>query len=333
MRLETALESGMACRQRFALTVSLLLAASAVTAAPPDVASAVDALAGMPGVETVAVERNGELLAAVGGNAPHNLKSLSKSLLSALVGIALDEGLFSGLDEPLSELLPDAHDWAADPAKGRITLGQLLTMTAGLEPTSGPAYGAWVTSPSWVTAALERPPVAAPGERFLYSTGNTHLLSAALTRASGVSTQAYASDRLLAPLGIRVVAWQRDPEGISFGGNNVSLRPHDLLAFGRLYLNQGLVGKRKLVPASWIAASTTAHSEGWPDRYGAYGYLWWVRPSGAYMAVGYGGQLLYVAPAQRLVVVVTSTLQSKGAPWDRRLIALLEERLLPATRP
>ncbi len=312
------------------LTAALLLAGSVASAGPMELASAVDALAAMPGVETVGVERDGEVLAARGGNAPHNVKSLSKSLLSAVVGIALHEGLFSGLEEPLSQLLPDAYDWAAAPAKGRITLGQLLTMTAGLEPTSGDAYGSWVSSPSWVAAALSRPLVAPPGTRFLYSTGNTHLLSAALTRASGVSTRAYATDRLLGPLGLRVVAWQRDPEGIYFGGNNLSLRPQDLLALGRLYLDRGRVGTRQLVPASWIAASTTAHSEGWPDRYGAYGYLWWVRPNGAFMAVGYGGQYLYVAPAERAVVVVTSTLESKGADWDRRLLAVVEERLLPA---
>ncbi len=307
-----------------------LLAGSVASAGPTEVARAVDALAAMSGVETVAVEQYGDILAVRGDNAPHNMKSLSKSLLSALVGIALDEGLFSGLDEPLSELLPDAHDWAASPAKGRITLGQLLTMTAGLEPTSGAAYGAWVSSPSWVAAALSRPLVAPPGTRFLYSTGNTHLLSAALTRASGLSTRAYAADRLLDPLGIRIAAWQKDPEGIFFGGNNLSLRPRDLLAFGRLYLHDGRLGTRQLVPAPWIALSTAVHSEGWPDRYGAYGYLWWVRPNGAFMAVGYGGQYLYVAPAEHVVVVVTSTLTSKGADWDRDLLAILEERLLPA---
>jgi CubicO group peptidase (beta-lactamase class C family) len=317
-------------RRRATSLLALGLIAPARPAAALTREEAVDRLYRMPGVQTVLVHHAGELVAVRGNpERPHNIKSLSKSLLSAAAGIALADGTFDGLDQPVVELLPDAIDWNAAPAKRSIQLRHLLTMTAGLATTSQGHYGAWVAS-NWVRAALERPLVSAPGEEFIYSTGNSHLLSAALARASGLSSRDFLDRHLLAPLGGEIVAWERSPEGVHFGGNNLSLRPIDLVAFGELYLHGGRAGDRQVVPADWVAASTRAHSAGWPDRYGRYGYLWWIRPSGAFLAVGYGGQLLYIDRARDAVIVVLSSQAGKGADWDRRLLGVIERGLLPA---
>ncbi len=180
---------------------------------------AVDRLHGMPGVQVVLVHRAGELVAVRGHpERPHNIKSLSKSLLSAAAGIALADGTFDGLDQPVAELLPDAIDWSAAPAKRGIRLRHLLTMTAGLATTSqGPlrSLGGERRLGAGGSRAAAR---LCAWEEFIYSTGNSHLLSAALARASGISTREYLDRHVLAPLGGEVAAWERDPQGVHFGG-------------------------------------------------------------------------------------------------------------------
>jgi CubicO group peptidase (beta-lactamase class C family) len=295
----------------------------------------VEAIGREPGTRCLLVAHRGELVvertfAGGGPDEPVNVKSASKSLLSALIGIAMERGELSGVETPVAELLPGAFSGAGADGKRRIELRHLLTMTAGLESTSGAQYGAWVASPDWVAAALARPLIAAPGAEFIYSTGNSHVLGVILARATGRSLREYAQEHLLGPLGMRVTAWDRDPDGHYLGGNNVSLSPRDLLRFGLLYAHGGRQGERQIVPAAWVAESTRPHSEGWPDRYGAYGYLWWVRPQeGAFVAVGYGGQFVYVAPEEQVVIVLVSSLDGKGEEWDRRVLprlhAIVEE--------
>lgn len=280
------------------------------------------------GVRTVLVMHRGKVAAeryrrGFDRNRPHNLKSASKSLLSAGVGIALERGVLEDVDRPVVELLPSEVVEGVGPAARRVTLRHLLTMTAGLESTSGRDYGAWVSSASWLRAAFSRPVVAAPGERFIYSTGNTHLLSAALATASGRPTRELLQEELLDPLGATITAWDRGPEGYHFGGNNLAMSALDLARFGQLYLQRGRWEGRAVVPRAWVEESTRVHSEGWPERYGAYGYLWWIpwpEASDAFMAVGYGGQFLVVVPEHEAVVVVLSTHDGKGAAWDRTVV-------------
>jgi len=309
--------------------LSTVLLATALPCAADDWAAALaDRLSNVDGVETVLVSRQGEVLAERGApDVPTNVKSASKSLLSALVGIAVEEEIFSSLDQPVAELLPAAFAEAGSREKRRITVRHLLTMTAGLESTSGLAYGRWVASDSWVEAALGRPLLDRPGTKFRYSTGNTHLLSAALTEASGRSTLELARTHLLGPAGIAVADWQRGPEGYYFGGNNLSMTPRDLLRLGWLYLRAGRAGDRQVVPRAWVEASTRVHSAGWPDRYGQYGFGWWIRPRHAFMAVGFGGQFLYADPRTGAAVVVISTSGGKRPEWDRRVIGIIEDGL------
>lgn len=329
-----------------ALRVSLLVAgavaAGGASAAPDDGAAlvaAVERIGGFDGVRSVQVWSGDELRIERtfrgAGLGPHDVKSASKSVLSALVGIALERGLLPGLDATVGELLPEASE-GLDERKRAITLGDLLAMESGLASTSGRAYGAWVAGGDWVRGALERPLERPPGSAFAYSTGNSHLVAAALTRACDCDLLEWGREVLFDPLGMEVVAWARDPSGIRFGGNSFRIAPAELAKIGRLYLSRGNRNGRQLVPREWIERSTRRHSDGWPDRYGAYGLLWWLplltTDDGAFAAIGFGGQYLLVSPAFEAVIVVTSTHVAKGEPWDRRLLALLDEELLPALR-
>ena len=307
---------------------------------PDSIDRGVEKLSALGGVRTVLVVRHGAIVAdrSFGGpglnGTPHNLKSASKSLLSALVGIALDRGLFgeAGLGATLGDLLPTyARDLPAE--KRRITLGDLLTMQSGLRSTSRERYGPWVAHDNWVAAALAEPMVAEPGTEYHYSTGNTHLISAILTEASGKSTLELAREWLMRPIGGDVASWDRSPEGYYFGGNNLRMTPRDLARLGRLYLQGGRWDDRQIVPSSWVGESTARHATGWPERYGAYGYLWWIPredPWESYAAIGYGGQFLYVVPELDMLVVLTSSLEGKGADWDRAAFEIFREDLFGA---
>jgi CubicO group peptidase (beta-lactamase class C family) len=208
-------------------------------------------------------------------------------------------------------------------------------MSPGLASTSGEHYGAWVAAGDWTRAALGRPMTGAPGSGFTYSTGSSHVVSAILTEVSGRSTLELARERLLGPLGIEVHSWERSPEGYFFGGNSVRMTPRDLARLGQLYLQQGRWNGRQVVPASWVGESTGRHAEGWPWRYGAYGYLWWLPPDDpweSFAAIGYGGQFLYVVPELQMLLVMTSTLAGKGEEWDRRAFAIFREEIFGAAQ-
>lgn len=263
---------------------------------------------------------------------PANIKSASKSVIGALAGIAIDQGLLLGVDQPLAEVLPATVVEAAPDVARRLRAEHLLTMTAGLSSTSFENYGAWVASDNWLRAALAREAVAAPGERFIYSTGNTHLLGAAIAEAAGLPLPEYAKRVLFGPLGI-TAAWDRDPQGNAFAGNNLRMTTRGLLRFGQLMAAGGVWQDRQLVPRRWIEASTRRQSEGLPERYGAYGYLWWL-PEGEprlWLAAGYGSQLLVVAPESQVVVAVTASLEPKGAAWEGRVLDEVRELARSAT--
>lgn len=301
---------------------------------PGQLEHAVQAIGELEGVHGLLIARRGRLVVeryfrGSAGNRPHNLKSASKSVLSALAGLAIEQDLLK-LDQPIADVLSEAAG-LDDTGKGAITVRHLLTMTSGLESTSFGNYGSWVASRNWVRTALARPLQAEPGTRFSYSTGGTHLLSATLSRAAGRSTHDFAREHLFAPLGIRRSAWARDRQGVHMGGNNLSLLPRDMLKFGQLYLNRGRWNGEQLLPWQWIDESTRPGLVGPRGRgriYGGYGYLWWLRghrERGAYIASGYGGQYIYVAPAEDLVVVVISTEISKGRGWRGELFGIIRK--------
>ncbi|WP_438768002.1 serine hydrolase domain-containing protein [Kushneria sp. TE3] len=238
-----------------------------------------------------------------------NIKSLSKTLISALVGAAIERGVIESVDQPIVELLsPDQIPADADPRIRDITVGQLLSMQAGLERTSGQHYGAWVASRDWVRNALSRPFVATPGGRMLYSTGNTHLLSAALTHTTGRSTLALMRDWLGTPLGISIPPWTRDPQGIYFGGNEMGLTPQALMVFGEMYRLNGRYNGRQVLSSDWIATSWQPRTHSFYNG-SDYGYGWFrgeIENEPVYYGWGYGGQVLFVVPKLEMTMVLTS---------------------------
>lgn len=264
---------------------------------------------------------------------PANIKSASKSLISALVGVAIDRGWIEGVDQPIATFFDDRFA-ADDPGKRDITIEDLLTMRSGLQSTSGRNYGAWVQSGNWVRYVLSRPLEHEPGVTMSYSTGSTHVLSAILTRVSGMSTWELAQSVLGKPLGSEIARWPRDPQGIYFGGNDMLLTPRQMVAFGELYLDRGLFEGSQIVPEAWIDASFVPRTRSRWDDDRLYGYGWWMRPLDghqSYYAWGYGGQFIFVVPDLDLVVVTTSA----ATPGDdrrghRRGVAeLIEDIVVP----
>ena len=198
-------------------------------------------------------------------------------MISALVGIAIDKGLLEGTDQPIATWLQDSLPERPDPRLAHVTVGHLLSMQAGLERTSGPYYGRWVASRDWVRDALARPFVDEPGGAMLYSTGSSHLLSAILVRASGRPTLALAREWLGPQAGFVITSWDRDPQGIHFGGNNMAMDTRSLLAFGELYRAGGVSRDgRRLLPREWIKASWQPRTQ---SRFSGddYGYGWFLR--------------------------------------------------------
>ena len=265
-----------------------------------------------------------------------NVKSVSKSVMSTLIGIAIDRGLLKSVQEPIVRFFPElAKD--ADPRKARITIEDLLTMRSGLESTSFDNYGEWVRSRNWVRYVLSLPLESDPGKEMEYSTGNTHLLSAILTKATGRTTWSFAQEALARPLGLTLSRWPRDPQGIYFGGNDMLLTPKQMLALGELYLNRGRAGNRQVVPAAWIDTSCVprGRSRFNPDQ--TYGYGWWLRDFGGQQgcfAWGYGGQYIIVFRDLDLVVVTTSSTAVSEERRDHRqqLFSLIERLILPKVR-
>ena len=265
-------------------------------------------------LHSILIVRNGYLitesyLAPYHKETLHNVKSASKSILSALVGIALREKYVSSLDQKVSEFYPEYVD---DPRKREITLRHLLTMTAGLAWS----YDRETASPvspnnleAWSVVPMRDP----PGEKFEYNTMLAHMMSAILTKASGRSTKEFADSFLFKPLGISGVQWIKDNKGIYLGGSELFLRPRDMAKFGLLYLNKGVWNGQQVVPREWVEESTSPKVSIGPDlNYPMaikYGYWWWI-PAQGYQARGYNGQYIIVRPDLKMVVAVTSEDQS-----------------------
>jgi CubicO group peptidase (beta-lactamase class C family) len=246
-----------------------------------------------------------------------DIKSASKSVMSALVGIAIERRLLPGVDASIAAYFPDLSSSAADVRKKQITIADLLTMRSGLASTSRQNYGAWVQSPNWVRYVLSRPLLSPPGEQMDYSTGNTHLLSAILTKASGYDTWSFAQEALAQPLGFSLARWPQDPQGIYFGGNEMLMTPREMVRFGELYLHRGRIDGRQIVTAAWVATSFVERTQS-PVSGHRYGYGWWMEDMDghqAYYAWGFGGQYIFIVPDLELVVVTTS---SASLGEDRR---------------
>jgi CubicO group peptidase (beta-lactamase class C family) len=272
-----------------------------------------------------------------------HVASVTKSFTSALVGIAIDAGYIQSVDQKVLDFFPEYTLDPADFQKRSITLRHLLTMTAPF---------AWKTSDrhesepldrlrrqrDWVTYILNLLGQNDPPGRFQYSTAGAHLLSAILTRATGLCAREFANQRLFRPLGIPEIpdypmpsfqledvfgknlkGWIHDPSGNTTGGWGLTITPRDMARFGFLYLNRGVWEDQRIISEAWVDTSTAPNSNN-------YGYLWWLREGGIYSALGSGGNVISCIPEKDLVVAITSSIIPK--PRDRWL--LFEKWILPA---
>ena len=263
----------------------------------------------------------------------HNLHSCNKSITSALVGIAIQEGLLKGVNQPILELLPQPKVTDSDPRKQAITLEHLLTMTSGLDwqeeiPYSSPRNSAiqMYRRQDWIQYVLGSPMADEPGGKFNYNSGGSHLLSAIVQKSAGMSTLAFAQTRLFQPLGISDVFWPTDPQGINTGGGGLDLTPRDMAKFGYLYLRGGVWDGQQIVPAEWVKVSAEEHIGthwGW-----GYGYQWWIRPGGGYSAIGWAGQYIFVLPDQDMVVIFTGGLKSESVIPEE----IVDNFIIPAVK-
>lgn len=263
---------------------------------------------------------------------PFLLNSASKSITSAMVGIAIELGYIESVQDPLSKYLPQVME-NTDSAWQQITIWHLLTHTSGISTTDEDLWEQWRASDNWVDYILALPMVSTPGTSFLYSTGNTHLLCAVLQQATGMNLAEFAATYLFEPLDMDSARIDSDPQGISDGGNGIWLSALDMAKFGQLYLNGGVWEGEQIIPADWIEQSTTVQyqrSTGSAD----YGYQWWVRTFGsqdyhAYFAQGHAGQYIFVVPALQLVVTFTSDYTgATSIYWN-----LMEEIVAGCTEP
>ena len=237
----------------------------------------------------------------------HDVASVTKSVTSLLIGIALDQGLLPGVQEPVVPLLPASLPAAFDPRLRALTLEHLLTMTSGLDCGFGPGepeLAAMRRSPDWVTFGLALPLREQPGSRTAYCSVNNHLLSAVLSAHTGGNALAFARRHLFAPLGIRQASWPADPQGRSHGWGDLRLTPHDLAKIAYLYLRGGRWDARQVVSEQWVRRSVAPHVRIRDSQ--AYGYSWWINTEHEphiFEAIGRGGQRAAVLPASDMVVV------------------------------
>ncbi|MBN1980580.1 MAG: serine hydrolase [Chitinivibrionales bacterium] len=239
----------------------------------------------------------------------HNVKSVSKSILSALVGIALQERFLTSLDQTLGQFFPEYLQSDPDPRKAQITLRHLLTMTAGFNIDDESVEMQQIfSSADWVQAILQKPLKTQPGTVFCYSTCLTHLMAVILTKATKQPLLEFAQTYLFDPLDIHRVEWAQDPQGFYFGGAELKLTTAAMAKFGSLFLHDGLWGTRQVVPRQWVIESTTNQVAG-VTQAPAYGYWWWIisESLGEFCASGWGGQIVSIIRSFNMVYVMTGS--------------------------
>lgn len=256
--------------------------------------------------------------------------SCTKSILSALIGIAIAQGHIGSLEQPISDYFESIRR-STDERKRAITLKHLLTMTPGLEwPDFDKPYWSMKRKEDWIAFILDQPMAHEPGEAFTYNSGGSHLLSAILTQATGLSAFDYAQRELFGRLEFRRPRWNSSG-GISEGGAGLHLSSVDMAKFGQLYLQRGRWNGEQLLPEGWVEQSTAVHHKGLlhyePPIFGEYGYHWWLSAeehNGAadlFFAKGYGGQYIFVIPPLDLVAVIRKEPEGKSnAIYSKKLL-------------
>jgi CubicO group peptidase (beta-lactamase class C family) len=245
------------------------------------------------------------------GSYYHDLASVTKSVMTTLIGIAADQGKLD-LDQPMLSFFADRTIVNRDASKESITVRHLTAMTSGFEVDlvdDENTLAEMRASDDWVQFSLDRPVVAEPGSRFAYDGLSIHLLSAILQQATGMTAAEYAEANLFEPLGITDFYWPTDATGYTRGWGDLSLHPHDAAKIGFLFLHQGQWEGRQVVSREWVKMATDAHISTGREEDEYYGYGWWVeRPDEGvdlFRADGRNGQRIFVIPSMNLVLVTT----------------------------
>lgn len=286
-------------------------------------------------IDSITVIRNGYLVLDASlfpyrQDSKHIIHSCTKSIVSILIGVAIDQDFIEGIQTPVLEFFPDRTVSNLDPDKKSLTLENLLTMTSGLECRDSYLYR-WSGlnemrgSDDWVQFMLDLPMEAAPGTKFEYCNGASFLLSAIITETTGMSSNEFAEINLFNPLGISDLSWPINPQGINIGWGELRMLPQDMAKIGYLYLNGGEWDGEQIVPTTWVEDSTRKYISA--TLADGYGYQWWVDNSGVYLALGYAGQFIFVVPEKELVVVFTSDLSDSDFYTPQNL---LNDYIIPA---
>jgi len=254
---------------------------------------------------------------------------VTKSVVSMLVGVALDNGKIKSMDESALSYFPE-YPQLRTPDRLRIRVRDLMSMTSGLkwDENTYPYTDARNSETAMDLAAdrnrfvLEQEIVSAPGERWQYSGGDVALMGAILARATGQRVDVYAREKLFVPMGIASWEWLKDGRGLPYAASGLRLTTRDMGKLGQIMIAGGRWNGRQIVPSDWAVASVTAHASVQPDPACGikYGYFWWLSPGCSprgqpprFAAVGNGGQRIWVVPRDGLVVVMTAGLYN-----DRR---------------
>jgi CubicO group peptidase (beta-lactamase class C family) len=246
------------------------------------------------------------------------LASVTKSYISALVGIALDQDILTTLDQKMIEFFPEFAAEIIDPRKNEITIGDMLKMRSGYpweEFTPG-SLDLLLSNNNWLPRMVDFALTSDPGTAFGYSNLTAHLLAVIVARACGTDLRSYAQQHLFSPLNVQVGYWPRDANGYYYGSGDISFNARDAAKFGLLYLNDGEYQGTQVVPADWVRHSLQRYSEDlYNNRLGrhvrdiGYGYLWWSARAGKhdfYYAWGHGGNLIVLLHQLDMVIVTTA---------------------------
>jgi len=264
-----------------------------------------------PNIHSLLAVRNGVIVVEAvfspfSAGSRHDIASVTKSVTSTLIGIALRKGLIRSLGEPVLAYFPERKPAHLDDPKKSVALRHLLAMRGGFQCLTSPGEVTlmqMIGSPDWIQFMLDLPMAAKPGDAFVYNSGGVHLLSAILRKAAGRSALEFARSELFGPLGITDVVWPTDPQGLdNHGWGDLQLRPRDMAKIGYLFLNKGAWEGRSIMTPEWVDEATRPYPGAKENN---YGFLWWLDPKYGYSARGRGGQYIYVLPRLNMVVVMT----------------------------
>ncbi|HUU40340.1 MAG TPA: serine hydrolase [Desulfatiglandales bacterium] len=264
-------------------------------------------------------------------NKLHFIASAHKTMISASIGIAIDQGKIKSVDEKVLDFFPEYKDIKnLDDRKRNITLKDLLTMSSGLswegDNIDMPKI---IESDDWIKYMLDLPLSHDPGTFFKYTTGNRILLDGILQNTTGLSAKEFTIKYILTPLGITNYYWKTNKQNIAFHGGDIQFRPIDLIKFGQLYLNEGIWNDKRIISQEWIKLSTSPHIK--VNDLHNYGFQWWllhknnpfcttIKENDVFIAIGAGGQIIWIVPHLKLVTVLTAEgntqQESRAIMWD-----------------